>query len=357
MSILERLDPESRDILERFHFDEALFEDLQAGIAEGTLSPESNWIRGKIEPLPAKELVQLSDEHRERGAEAIRNREVGVAVLNGGMATRFGGVVKGIVEAVDGRSFLEWKLEDAAAKGAPAVVMNSFATDAATTEFVARLGLPPPISFAQSVSLRLNRDGSLFLDDRGHASPYAPGHGDFVPSIRREGVLERLRAQGVRYIALSNVDNLAARLDPAVIGIHIASGRPLTAEVTQKENDTGGAAALVDGQPTIVEGFRFPPGFDQEQLPVFSTNSAVFDLDLLDREYELTWFYVEKVVDGRPAVQLEQLVNELTRFAPTTYLEAPRRGSRGRFVPVKTPEDLEAAHEQLRGLLNTPITV
>src|SRR3712207_8661149 len=47
------------------------------------------------------------------GVAAIRRGEVAMAVLNGGMATRFGGVVKGIVEAVDGRSFLEWKLREA----------------------------------------------------------------------------------------------------------------------------------------------------------------------------------------------------------------------------------------------------
>ena len=32
---------------------------------------------------------------------------MGQIVLAGGMATRFGGVVKAVVEAVDGRSFLE----------------------------------------------------------------------------------------------------------------------------------------------------------------------------------------------------------------------------------------------------------
>lgn len=354
MSLLDTLDSDSRSILERYHFDGPLFERLRARVADGTLSGESNYVRGRIEPLPSEALVPLNRALVHKGREAIDRGEVAAAVLNGGMATRFGGVVKGIVEAVDGRSFLEWKLLDAEQAGVRMVVMNSFATDEATREFVAALEVPTPLLFSQSVSLRLNRDGSLFVDGEGNAVPYAPGHGDFVPSLRREGVLDELRARGVRLLLLSNVDNLAARVDPAVVGAHLAGARPVTLEVTEKApGDTGGAPALVDGRPMAVEGMRFPPDFDQDQIPVFATNCFVFDLDALDRDYELTWLYVEKEVAGRPAVQLEQLVNEVTRFEPTTFLQVPRTGPNGRFFPVKTPKDLEAARKPLRELLGS----
>ncbi len=344
-------------VVERYHFDESLFERLQALVADGTLSAESNYVRGRIEPLPSEALVPLDRALVHKGQEAIDRGEVAAAVLNGGMATRFGGVVKGIVEAVEGRSFLEWKLLDAERAGVPMVVMNSFATDEATREFVTGLEVTQPRFFTQSVSLRLNPDGTLFLDEDGTAAPYAPGHGDFVHSVRREGVVDELRARGVRLLLLSNVDNLAARVDPAVVGAHLAGGRPVTLEVTEKApGDTGGAPALVDGRPMAVEGFRFPPDFDQDRIPVFATNCFVFDLDVLDRDYDLTWLYVEKDVSGRPAVQLEQLVNEVTRLQPTTFLQVPRTGPQGRFFPVKTPEDLEASREPLRELLHSSVT-
>ena len=41
-----------------------------------------------------------------------------MVVLAGGMATRFGGGVKAVAEAIDGRSFLEVKLGETAAAGA-----------------------------------------------------------------------------------------------------------------------------------------------------------------------------------------------------------------------------------------------
>jgi UTP--glucose-1-phosphate uridylyltransferase len=130
----------------------------------------------------------------------------------------------------------------------------------------------------------------------------------------------------------------------------------MTVEVAAKEpGDAGGAPARVDGRLIHVEGFRFPPDFDQDQIRVFNCNSFVFDLDALDREYPLFWLYVEKQVDGRSAVQLERLVNELTSFLPATFLEVPRTGPRGRFFPIKAPDDLVSSRAALRAMLATPL--
>jgi UTP--glucose-1-phosphate uridylyltransferase len=303
-------------------------------------------VRGRIEPLAEDEIVPLPGD-----AEADLS-DVATAVLNGGMATRFGGVVKGLVEAVDGVSFLEWKLRDAEAAGVPFVLMNSFATDEATRAF---LGDRDVLAFTQSVSLRLEPDGSVFREADGTPSPYSPGHGDFLECIRTSGTLAELRRRGVRTLTLSNVDNLGARVDPRVIAAHRAAGNPVTVEVAPSKGDPGGAPVSIDGRPMVVEGFRFPPDFDAAALPVFNTNSLVFDLDALEADYPLTWLYVEKEVDGGTAVQLERLVNELSAFLPTTYLLVPREGPRSRFVPVKTPEDLAEARPQLREVLKTAL--
>ena len=338
------------EILERYHFDRELHERLRVRVADGSLSPESNVVRGEIEPL---EVVPLDSGAEREGKAAIERGEVAVAILNGGMATRFGGLVKGIVEAHGGRSFLEWKLLDAERWNAPAVVMTSFATDAATRDFVTGCSLDEPVFFAQSVSLRLNPDGSLFEED-GEPSPYSPGHGDFADSIRRTGTLDALRERGIRYVALSNVDNLGARLDPRVIGAHIASGALMTSEAVRKEpGDVGGAPVRVDGRPMVVEGLRFPPGLDHESMPVFNTNTFVFGVEALAEPWPLTWLYVEKEVDGRTAVQLETLVNELSAFVPTNYVEVPRTGPERRFLPIKEPEDLAAAQDALAEMLQS----
>lgn len=362
--ILDEVDSGTRETLERFGFDAPLFEELGGRVARGELSPESNVVQGTIEPPRNNDLTALPepgeqgyDEAREAGLDALRAGKVGQVVLAGGMATRFGGVVKAVVEAVEGRSFLDvqlretHELEEAVGAEVPTALMTSFATDAVIRAYVAENGLGEPLVFNQYVSLRLEPDGDLFRDADGNVSLYAPGHGDLLRAIGDSGTLDALRRRGVSVITVSNVDNLGARVDPAVLGMHLRGGRPYTAEVALKAGDLGGAPVRVNGRLQLLEAPRFPPSFDQDSVPVFNTNTAVFDLDALDRDFDLTWLYVEKSAEGRTAVQLERVYHEASAFLPTTYLVVPRRGPRGRFFPIKTPEDLAEAQDDLHELL------
>lgn len=358
------VDPGTRAVLDGFGFDEALFDALRQRVASGALSSESNIIRGVIEPPSADDITPLPapgedryEDARAAGLDALGRNEVAQIILAGGMATRFGGVVKAVLAAVDGMSFLEAKLVQTTALEerlgclVPVALMTSFATDDAIRAHVSERGLGDPLVFHQFVSLRLDPSGALFRDADGRASLYAPGHGDLFRAVQRSGTLATLRERGVRTVTVSNVDNLGARVDPVVVGAHLLSGKPLTCEVARKEGDMGGAPVRVDGKLQLVEGPRFPPGFDQSLAPVFNTNTALFDLDALAVDYDLTWLYVEKTVEGRDAVQLERLYHEASALVPAQYLEVPRRGPRGRFSPIKTPADLERAQDDLRELV------
>jgi UTP--glucose-1-phosphate uridylyltransferase len=366
--ILDALDTETQELLRRYGFDATGFEELRGRVSSGELSQASNVVIGAVEPPDEGDLVSLPTpgstewvELREAGAEAIRAGRVAQVVLAGGMATRFGGVVKGAVEALDGRSFLSWKLGETAALGErlgtpiPVALMTSFQTDEETRAHVGSLGVPDPLWLTQSISLRLTEWGDLFLAS-GRPSPYAPGHGDLVERIRTTGTLAALRGRGVEHVCVSNVDNLGARLDPVVVGAHIAAGRPLTSEVARKDGDLGGAPVRVAGKLGLLEGPQFPPDFDQGRIRVFNTNSATLTLDALERPFRLPWLYVLKQVDGRPAVQLERLYHHVSWELPTTFLEVPRSGARGRFFPIKEPEDLERSRDGLRELLAQSVT-
>ena len=283
--------------------------------------------------------------YRESGRAAFERGAVAVAVLNGGMATRFGGAVKGIVEACAGRTFLEIKYAQARAFGpVPFLIMNSFATHRRTLEFLRERGIDERVhAFVQHASLRLTPGGELFRDRDGALSPYAPGHGDLPEALRESSVLDRLRASGVEALVLSNVDNLGAEPDPAILGYHLDRGCEMTAEVAPSvPGDAGGAPMRVGGRLELVEGFRFPSGFDWNALPYVNTNTAVFSLDVLARDLPLSWFYVEKEVEGQSVIQLEHLIGEISSFVETAFLAIPRLGARGRYYPVKSRADLEA---------------
>jgi UTP--glucose-1-phosphate uridylyltransferase len=113
--------------------------------------------------------------------------------------------------------------------------------------------------------------------------------------------------------------------------------------------DAGGAPARVGGRLQIVESFRFPADFDQASIPVFNTNTLWFQTEALTRAHALTWFVVRKEVEGRPVVQFERLVGELTAFESTCWLRVPRVGAETRFVPIKSPSDLAECRASLMG--------
>ena len=142
--ILEEVDPASRAILEAHGFDAETFERLRRQLADGTLRDRGNVVQGIVDPPLDSDLTQLPapgepgfTEAAAAGTEALRAGRIANIVLAGGMATRFGGGVKAIAEALDGRSFLEVKLDEneRLARELDAeilvVLMTSFATDAA----------------------------------------------------------------------------------------------------------------------------------------------------------------------------------------------------------------------------------
>ncbi|MGB5413052.1 MAG: hypothetical protein WBN01_00295 [Polyangiales bacterium] len=107
------IDAATAQLLQRYGFEDIPFEKLKQQMLRGELGEAQNRIRGKVEPPEGGDLQALpplgSDLRRaltERGQEAMRRGEVAAVILAGGMATRFGGVVKAAVEVLDGRSFL-----------------------------------------------------------------------------------------------------------------------------------------------------------------------------------------------------------------------------------------------------------
>lgn len=110
--------------------------------------------------------------------------------------------------------------------------------------------------------------------------------------------------------------------------------------------DVGGSPFAYLGRTQLIEQVRYRKGFDPNIVDVFNTNTFWFTAAALDRDFDLGWYCVEKTVD-RKAVQVEHLIGELTAFLSTNFLQVRRSGSRTRFLPVKTPEDLHAAREEI----------
>lgn len=317
---------------------------------------EDNTVKGTVTAPAPGDVVDLpdpgTDDHRRLVSvgEAILGRgECALVVLAGGMATRMGGVVKALVEAIPGKTFLDLRLreqralEERVGCEVPLWLMTSHATDEAIREALGdRLDGYRVATFPQRLSLRLNPDGSLFHDDAGRPSEHAPGHGDFPDSLADSGLLDEFLDRGGKHVTMANLDNLGATLDPAIVARHAEDDAAVTCEVVDKVgSDRGGIPVRVDDHPMILEELRIPETFDPSDVRVFNTNTFHFDAEALAAlDMEWTYLIVEKDVDDRPAIQFERIVNEVTGHLDTRYLRVPRDGPQSRFLPIKDEDDL-----------------
>jgi len=339
---------------------------------------ERNRVRGPVEPPGAGDVADAPaigtsthDRLARAGLASIQRGELALCVMAGGMATRMGGLVKALVEAFDGRTFLDVRLGENATwssrAGAPVPLwlMTSDATDGPIRDALARLGAPPHVGvFTQDLGLRLTREGRLFLGADGQPSTYAPGHGDLPDALRRSGLLSAFVERGGRHVWIANLDNLGATIDAALLGHFIERGREVMVEVAPKaEGDRGGIpvwaeaevdAGRVERRLQVLEEFRLPAGFDARAVRVFNTNTFLVDAAaLLRSRVRWSWLEVEKKVDGRVAVQFERLLQELTAAMPAEYVRVPREGVQTRFLPVKDHDELARRRADIRAVAMT----
>ncbi len=333
----------------------------------GSGKDERNRLKGSVVPPEPSDIVDAPlpgspgyERMREVGIGLLREGKVALCVLAGGMATRMGGVVKALVEAVPGHTFLDLRLAEQRALAAlsgrkvPLWLMTSEATRG---PIEAALGAHHDgvevAVFEQCVAPRLTPEGNLFREDDGDYSIYATGHGDLPEALRESGLLRRFLAdRGGGYVWMTNLDNLGATVDPAMLGWMAENEAPLMVEVVDKVGtDRGGVPVRWNDKRIIAEEFRLPLSLDANAIRVFNTNTFLCDAARLENLiFDFTFVEVEKQVQGRKAVQFERLLGEITVGIEPVFMRVPREGVASRFLPVKDNDELARRRPEIEAI-------
>ncbi|WP_238154504.1 UTP--glucose-1-phosphate uridylyltransferase [Ornithinimicrobium sufpigmenti] len=322
-----------------------------------------------VEPaLPEVHLADLDVDEEE--ARAALDRTVAIT-LNGGLGTSMGlAGPKSLLPVHEDLTFLDitvrqvLALRERLGVRLPLLLMNSFSTQQATAEVLARypeLAVDNlPLEFLQSQEPKLGADDLLPVD--WPADPRLewcpPGHGDLYPSLLASGVLDQLLDQGYRQAFVANVDNLGAVPDARIAAWFADSGAGYAAEVVRRTEMDKKGGHLVrrrsDGRLVLRETAQTAPEelvhfMDAEKHPYVNTNNLWFDLERLramlaerDGVLPLPLIRNAKTVDPQdptstPVIQIETAMGGAVEL----FEDAVSIGiTRERFVPVKTTNEL-----------------
>jgi UTP--glucose-1-phosphate uridylyltransferase len=354
-------------------YDRELFEQLVTDFHRGALREASETREESYRPVQPEDIPALPEpgtpDHRaclECGSDALARGELATVVLAGGAGTRFGGQVKALVPVLEDWTFLDFKLAHprqvpAGLAALPAAVMTSPLTAEPIAQHVARLWpVDWVFTFQQQLLPRIHPSGEPVGDAQGNLSMTPAGHGDFYASLKRTGLGEKLYARNVRHLFFSNVDNLAATVDPLVLGYHLLQQKAMTIEVTSRVSphgdlDAGGAPVRVGDRLILQEKV------ESARHALLSTNNFTFELaDLLNRTVTLPFRVVRKNVQGEEVLQFETVSGEATGLMEggklvltSSFVRVPREDpQRSRFEPVKAQADLPRVVERLRPRLD-----
>ncbi|MDR1491184.1 MAG: UDPGP type 1 family protein [Planctomycetaceae bacterium] len=308
------------------------------------------------------------------GKDALASGQVAVLVVAGGQGTRLGFEhPKGMfpIAPVSGATLFQIHFEKVLArnrqygKPIPLCVMTSPATHEETVKYFAenqRFGLAESdvIVFCQGTIPTVSLDdGKILLAAPDKIALSPDGHGGAITALKKNGVLEKLSACGVRRLFYFQVDNpLVDIANEEFLGYHILAESELTSQAIRKQNpqDRVGNIVSVDGRLHVIEYSDLPDEVAERRKPdgsleIWAGSIAVhvINLDFLQRQAEnaaATPFHVAKkkvsYVDARGnlvkpsepnAIKFERFIFDLLPLAQNAAVVEV--DSSRHFAPLK----------------------
>jgi UTP--glucose-1-phosphate uridylyltransferase len=279
-----------------------------------------------------------------------------VLKLNGGLGTTMGcQFPKSLIVCQNGESFFDILVDQLKSfnseygTNVPLVLMHSFYTDDQMKPILEKVEGLEVHAFLQNRFPRIYEDTYEPVPD-SPTSPNTmwnpPGHADVYQCLQDSGLLDLFLKKGKKYVMISNIDNLGARIDLKVLNKMITDNIPYGCEVTEKtpEEWKGGMPIRYQGHLKLLDTAQVPPAHMEDYIRIhyFHANNLWVNLEMIQSTLSNDTLKTDviknlKVFEGRTVVQLEAASGSaIQSFVGAIVLKVPRR----RFLPVKTCDEL-----------------
>lgn len=325
-----------------------------------SVAQESEITWDYVKPLTANEQFPYEN-LPEPSNPADLLKELVVCKLNGGLGTTMGCTFpKSLIVCQNGQTFFDLTIEQIRDFNnkyhvdVPLVLMQSFYTDEL---------MKPSIEKAQSSGVRVlaynqNKFPRIYEDTlepvpKSADAPLSewnpPGHGDVFHCLRDSGLLDKFLAEGKKFMFISNIDNLGARIDLKILNKVSTENRSYAAETVAKTPDDwkGGMPILYKGRVKLLETAQVPKGHmddfcNVKIFDIFNSNNMWINLPKLKEALDKDTLVLDviknrKVYNGKNIFQLEAAAGSaIQSFPDSISVKVPRR----RFLPVKSCNEL-----------------
>jgi UDP-N-acetylglucosamine pyrophosphorylase len=402
------------ELLQAVGFNSTIHDEIKTELKAGRIGLAQNRlpVSTKIADPYSGEVFRIesrsSDNEALVGIDAIKNGELAIVTLAGGIGTRWSqgaGIVKALhpFTRFSGthRSFIDIHLaknrKSGRSFGTPVqhVFTTSYLTHPAIEEYLKSCSpeeqnriylspgkfvglrlhpmerdlrfywdeLPHQILDEQAQKMRDNLQKTLinWTKQSGEGEDYtenAPeqcihpvGHWFEIPNLMLNGTLKKMISHnpGLKYLMVHNVDTLGAVADPALLGRHINNGNAMTVEVISRwMDDRGGGLARVNDMLRLVEGLALPDEKTEFNLSYYNTNTFWITIDDLLKTFGLS----RESLDDESKIH-DQIL-EMARNMPSyvTIKEVKRRWGKGQedIFPVTQFEKLWGDMTALPGI-------
>ena len=311
-----------------------------------------------VKPLTEKEQFPYENLPEPSNAKELLNQLV-VVKLNGGLGTTMGCTFpKSLINVTKTETFFDITVQQIRSINeqygvdVPLILMHSFYTDDLMKPHIKDIKGVRVLTFNQNKFPRIDAE-TLEPVPTSQDSPLAewnpPGHGDVYHCLRDSGLLDQLLKEGRKYMFISNIDNLGARIDLRILNKVVSENRSYATETVAKTPDDwkGGMPILYKGKVKLLETAQVPNGHMEDfknvkVFDIFNSNNMWVNLPTLKEALDKDTLVLDviknkKVYNGRNVIQLEAASGSaIQSFPDAISVKVPR----SRFLPVKSCNEL-----------------